>query len=143
MARDALTQSILRLGDQTFECALAALLRHDRRQRRLEHPEGTFDRAGRWYPSQAEDHGVSARVRSPSAAFPRSYMAACRTIAHCEAIEGASHDAVLLLRRWLTRLELGADRAEALRAHRQALQLAEALEQQTGTQGAAMKRIRL
>lgn len=143
MARDALTQSILRLEDQTFECALAALLRHDRRQRRLEHPEGMFDRAGRWYPSQAEDHGVSARVRSPSAAFPRSYMAACRTIAHCEAIEGASHEAVLLLRRWLLRLELGAERAEVVREHRQALQLAQAMERKMATRRPAMKRTRL
>lgn len=54
------------------------------RQARLIHPAGTFDKAGRWFPSEAEDCGVSATIRTPSRAYPYSYMRACRSRRHIE-----------------------------------------------------------
>lgn len=56
------------------------------RKLRLVHPGGTFNGGGRWYPSTKEDCGVSASVRSPSRAWPYSYMTACRSRRHCMAL---------------------------------------------------------
>jgi hypothetical protein len=55
---------------------------YENRKNRIEHPEGQFDTAGRWYPSAREDAGVTSRIRTPSRAYPYSYMAACRTLKH-------------------------------------------------------------
>ena len=52
------------------------------RKTRRTHPEGRTDNAGRWYPGDREDAGVSSRIRSPSRAWPWSYMLACRTRKH-------------------------------------------------------------
>jgi hypothetical protein len=49
---------------------------------RVIHPDGKFDNAGRWYPSEAEDCGVSRVICTPSRAYPYSYMIACRTRKH-------------------------------------------------------------
>ena len=51
------------------------------RDRRL-HPDGEFDKAGRWYPSDAEKCPQCDSMRSPSRAWPYSYMVHCRTINH-------------------------------------------------------------
>ena len=56
---------------------------YEARADRRVHPEGTFDSAGRWYPSDDEDHGMSWTIRSPSRNWPYSYMTACRTLRHC------------------------------------------------------------
>lgn len=55
------------------------------RDRRI-HPEGEFDKAGRWYPSTEENCGVSSVIRSPSRRWPHSYMHACRTRKHVQAL---------------------------------------------------------
>jgi hypothetical protein len=89
-----------------FTSALSALTRFSRRQERLEHPEGSFDNAGRFYPSDSEDCGVSSYIRSPSRSYPHSYMLACRTLDHCERLEDADHDDVLLLRRFFKSIEI-------------------------------------
>ena len=60
-----------------------------RRDRRI-HPVGTFDNAGRWYPSDAEDCGVSNSHRSPSRSYPYSYMTACRSRRHVAALAAQS-----------------------------------------------------
>lgn len=52
------------------------------RKARTEHPDGTFDKAGRWYPSEEERCECCASVRSPSRRFPYSYMTHCRTKKH-------------------------------------------------------------
>ncbi len=52
------------------------------RRDRAVNPEGRFDNAGRWYPSDREDAGVSSVLRSPSRAWPYSYMVGCRTRKH-------------------------------------------------------------
>lgn len=59
---------------------------------RVINPDGTFDNGGRWYPSAAEDCGVSSTVRSPSKAWPFSYMTACRTLKHVKALADQSPD---------------------------------------------------
>lgn len=78
--------------------AAAALRRYERRQARDEHPEGAFDKGGRWYP-KGKDEEVMGSVRSPSRSFPNSYNLACRSLAHCERYEGADHQIVLALKR--------------------------------------------
>ncbi|QWT22511.1 hypothetical protein KPL74_11040 [Bacillus sp. NP157] len=87
--------------------ALQALVTHARRAARIEHPAGSSDRGGRWYPSDDEDCGVTRTARSPSRAWPHSYNQACRSLAHCEALYDADHQLTLLLRRYyrIARLE--------------------------------------
>jgi len=52
------------------------------RQERREHPEGRRDKAGRWYPSAAEEQDCCRAVRSPSRAYPWSLMLHCRSAEH-------------------------------------------------------------
>ncbi|WP_457743266.1 hypothetical protein [Sulfurimonas sp.] len=51
------------------------------RKKRDEHPNGTFDNAGRWYPDESENLDTDY-YRSPSRSYPYSYMLACRTLRH-------------------------------------------------------------
>ena len=61
------------------------------RKARRAHPQGQTDRGGRWYPSEIEDcGGDGTRVRSPSRAWPWSYMLRCRTRQHCAALVAAA-----------------------------------------------------
>jgi hypothetical protein len=54
------------------------------RKDRKSHPEGRTDNAGRWYPSERENaDGDGSSTRSPSRAWPWSYMSRCRTRQHC------------------------------------------------------------
>lgn len=65
------------------EVKAAALAVYVPRRDRQVNPDGEFDSAGRWYPSSAEECGDIARcVRSPSRAWPYSYLVACRTKKH-------------------------------------------------------------
>ena len=57
---------------------------------RLIHPEGEFDKQGRWYPSDEENCGVSRTHRSPSRAYPYSYMTACRSRKHVKDVSEQS-----------------------------------------------------
>jgi glycosylphosphatidylinositol transamidase (GPIT) subunit GPI8 len=50
------------------------------------HPDGTFDNKNRWYPSADEDIDITNSVRSPSAAWPYSYLTACRTKKHVKTL---------------------------------------------------------
>ena len=52
------------------------------RKNRLEHPSGTFDTAGRWYPDDDERQYCCGWIRGPSRAYPYSYMVHCRTVEH-------------------------------------------------------------
>ncbi len=57
---------------------------YDDRQARLTHPDGGFDGAGRWYPSDSEECGdIKGVIRSPSRAWPNTYNRACRSRKHC------------------------------------------------------------
>lgn len=59
---------------------------------RVINPQGKFDNAGRWYPSDAERAGDSYQVRTPSRAYPFSYMARSRTKAHVKLLAENSPD---------------------------------------------------
>ena len=59
----------------------AAELYRDR-QDRASHPAGKMDKKGRWYPADSEWQTCCGAVRSPSRAFPWSYMTHCRTTTH-------------------------------------------------------------
>ena len=66
--------------------AAASPIYEDRRDRRT-NPDGSFDSAGRWYPSREEDADDFTRgIRSPSRAWPYSYMVAARTRKHVVAL---------------------------------------------------------
>lgn len=52
------------------------------RKNRSENPEGKFDNAGRWYPAGRDAEVFDAAVRSPSRAWPYSYLVHARTAAH-------------------------------------------------------------
>lgn len=58
------------------------------RQNRTEHPDGEFDNGGRWYPSDAEHQRCCNAVRSPSRAWPYSYLVHCRTAEHIANLTG-------------------------------------------------------
>ena len=60
---------------------LAACLYLKRRERQS-HPEGHFDKAGRWY-SEGRDAEAMTVCRLPSRAWPLSEMHACRALSHC------------------------------------------------------------
>lgn len=47
-------------------------------------PQGKFDSAGRWYPTQP----CSCAVRAPSRAHPYSYLVHARTAAHVAEVRG-------------------------------------------------------
>lgn len=59
-----------------------AIEEYQKLQSREINPDGTFDDAGRWYPSEKEKCECCAVVRSPSRAWPYSYMIHCRTLKH-------------------------------------------------------------
>lgn len=54
------------------------------RKNRDSHPQGKFDKGGRWYPSDAEIASCCDRVRSPSRAHPYSCLVHCRTRKHIQ-----------------------------------------------------------
>ena len=82
------------------QAAFQAYARWLRRQERTEHPAGKFDKAGRWEPSTSEDcDGFTSHTRTPSRAWPYSYLLAARSLEHCEALSDADHADVLMLRR--------------------------------------------
>lgn len=49
---------------------------------RSKNPEGKFDKQNRWYPSESEACSCCRSVRSPSVAWPYSYLTHCRTATH-------------------------------------------------------------
>lgn len=52
------------------------------RQDRKEHPGGSFDKAGRWYPSKKERCECCDYIRTPSRAWPNSLIKHCRSVEH-------------------------------------------------------------
>lgn len=61
------------------------------RQSRAEHPDGKFDKAGRWYPSDEESQDCCDTVRSPSRGWPYSLMLHCRTRKHITQLVTSQH----------------------------------------------------
>lgn len=58
------------------------------RKDRTAHPAGSFDKAGRWFPTEAETCGCCNAVREPSRAYPYSLMTHCRSIGHVACLFG-------------------------------------------------------
>ncbi len=52
------------------------------RRDREEHPDGVFDKGGRWYPSVSEECGCCDNIRRPSGGYPYSLMTHCRSLGH-------------------------------------------------------------
>ena len=88
--------------------AARALATFNRRQHRIEHPEGKTDNGGRFYPT-GRDAIARGTVRSPSRAHPWSYMLRCRTLEHCVELYDADKDDVLTVRRGLVALGFARD----------------------------------
>lgn len=59
-----------------------AALQFRRLRDREEHPDGSFDKAGRWYPSDDEELECCHSVRGPSRAYPYPLLQHCRTAVH-------------------------------------------------------------
>lgn len=71
------------------------------RRERVEDPEGSFDKKGRWYPSEEERCACCASVRAPSNAYPYSYMKHARSLEHCAwlAVKEGPKDFTALVRK--------------------------------------------
>jgi hypothetical protein len=55
---------------------------YEARQDRREHPDGEFDKAGRWYPSDLERCECCNSIRYPSRSWPYSLLVHCRSKRH-------------------------------------------------------------
>lgn len=55
---------------------------YEKRQLRAQHPDGKFDNARRWYPTEDEECECCKHIRRPSRAYPYSLMTHCRTKKH-------------------------------------------------------------
>jgi len=65
-----------------------ALIEYLQRRDRESDPEGKFDRAGRWYPSDEECQDCCASIRSPSRKWPYSLLVHCRSLRHVAHLYG-------------------------------------------------------
>lgn len=52
------------------------------RRDRNTHPDGHFDKAGRWWPSAEEECDCCDNIREPSRRWPYNYLVHCRSAAH-------------------------------------------------------------
>ncbi|WP_146200764.1 hypothetical protein [Stenotrophomonas maltophilia] len=72
------------LSDEQKESAYAGAMKYVLRRSRLEHPEGSWDSDGCFFPSAYENAGwIEENISSPTKRYPYSYMLACRTVEHC------------------------------------------------------------
>lgn len=77
-----------------LEAAIEAL--YIARRDRQASPEGKFDRAGRWYPSEEEDaDDFTSAIRCPSANWPYSYLKAACTRKHIKNLAAVNPEFVL------------------------------------------------
>lgn len=74
------------------EADVAAGLEHFLRSKRMKHPPGSVDKAGRFTPF--EQSTAVTQVRAPSRRFPYPEMRAARTAKHCADVYGADELAV-------------------------------------------------
>ena len=65
-----------------------ALSVYQSRQSRAAHPDGRFDRSGRWYPAESETCACCTAIRTPSRAWPNSLNKHCRSVEHVAALCG-------------------------------------------------------
>lgn len=81
----------------------AALREYHARQERSSHPAGSFDKGGRWYPSETEERPCCGLIRRPSRSYPHSLNKHCRSVTHVAALFNVPSA--------LIRTELAKDRA--------------------------------
>jgi hypothetical protein len=91
--------------DPTLNAAVAEYLS---RKDRTAHPDGTFDRQGRWYPDDSERCACCAGIRSPSAAYPFSLLLHCRSAEHIAKKYGVDASDLRRAARALSRKKLDA-----------------------------------
>lgn len=102
-----LQKDLAAIEPQAYDAAVEALITHECRKARVEHPKGTFDNGKRWYPSKEEEAvGTFKDIRSPSRHWPNSYNQAARSLTHCEKLAGADHEDVLKVKRVAKALEV-------------------------------------
>jgi len=71
---------------EPYSARVAAALYHWKNlQDRKIHPDGSFDSARRWYPSETEREECCNSIRSPSRSYPYSMMVHCRSYTHVAA----------------------------------------------------------
>lgn len=73
---------LLQFTPKQIDLAAKAALTYLLRRERVEHPDGRFDKRGRWFPSEKEDCDCCASVRTPSNAYPYSYLVHARSLEH-------------------------------------------------------------
>ena len=66
----------------------------DRRDRDTD-PPGRFDKAGRWYAHETERRDCCWPIRSPSRAYPYSWLVHCRSAKHVAALLGVPYKLAL------------------------------------------------
>ena len=59
-----------------------AVVKYYARKERITHPNGYFDRAKRWYPSEGEEQNCCGGLRRPTRSFPNSLNTHCRSVKH-------------------------------------------------------------
>jgi hypothetical protein len=59
-----------------------------RRRSRLEHPAGSFDRQGRFWPDVSEHRACCDWITEPTKNYPYSQMHHCRSMAHIAELYG-------------------------------------------------------
>lgn len=81
--------------DPALDSALSrALARFQARKECIERPQGSRDKAGRWWPSPAEAQPCCGSIRSPSREWPWSLYVHCITAEHVAALEGVPRFAI-------------------------------------------------
>lgn len=66
---------------------------YEARKSRVIHPEGQFDRGGRWFPSKNENaDNYASRIRCPSRAWPLNLMNSARSRKHINALSICNPD---------------------------------------------------
>lgn len=83
---------LFRLADK-IDCEIKlkkAVQLYSDRQSRRSHPDGKFDKAGRWYPDLNERQECCRLIRQPTRAYPYSLMLHCRTALHVSKLCGVS-----------------------------------------------------
>lgn len=86
----------------TSKVEIAAKTYLDRRDR-VSHPDGKFDRGGRWHPSEKEWTPGCDRIREPSRAWPYSLLVHCRSAEHVAELHGVEKGDLLAKARQLDR----------------------------------------
>ena len=58
------------------------------RKNRTAHPDGEFDKRGRWYPDAHEQRECCSGISQPTASYPYPLMIHCRTVEHVATLHG-------------------------------------------------------